>query len=539
MKRTSVAVVVAVLGMILVAPPAVAAPTPQATAGQVASAVSRDPAVVTGAAYVSQASSNTAAVFDSALGALPTHGTTFGVLSSGDAASVNIPGSFASTAYGGGNVRGNTDRDVTILRIDLSVPTGRNCLSFDFQFLSEEFPNFVGSDVNDAFVAELDTSSWTTVDSAINAPNNFAFGPDGQVISINSTGLAGMAAANGAGTSFDGGDNEGGATQLLRASTPITAGAHSVFFSIFDQGDMIYDSAVFLDNLVLGTSSPGGCQSGAALPPPIVSKTADAPTTAGGGINGYTITVSNPNDVAVGLDTITDTLPAAFMYVPGSTSGAVSSNPSIAGQTLTWDALEGSLAQVPANGSISLHFGVTVAGAPGVYLNEAGATASGFVIDLTGPTAPVTVTAALPPAQPAAQPCDPITLEGTAGGEVLIGTSGADRIRGLAGRDRIDALGEGDQACGGLGGDYIYGRDGVDTLRGEEGIDRLYGGRDGDTLEGGPGHDAMLGGRGPDTILAADGTRDCIVGGRGDDAVTADPFDLVDPAKGCPPGFWL
>src|SRR5918996_1954773 len=100
--------------MILVAPPAVAAPTPQATAGQVASAVSRDPAVVTGAAYVPQASSNTAAVFDSALGALPTHGTTFGVLSSGDAASVNIPGSFASTAYGGGNVRRDNHPDVAI-----------------------------------------------------------------------------------------------------------------------------------------------------------------------------------------------------------------------------------------------------------------------------------------------------------------------------------------------------------------------------------------------------------------------------------------
>jgi uncharacterized repeat protein (TIGR01451 family) len=534
--RTAVIVAVVAMATVLGALPAGAVPTLQATATQVASAISRDPSIVTGAAYVPRASANATAVYDSGLTVFPSHGPTFGVLSSGDAANVDDPGAFASTTNGGGNVRGNTDLDVTILRADLSVPPGRNCLSFDFQFLSEEYPNFVGSSVNDAFVAELDTSTWTTDDSDIIAPNNFAFGPDGQVISINSTGVAGMSAANGTGTSFDGGPSEGGATQLLRASTPITPGAHSLYLSIFDQGDTIYDSAVFLDNLSLGATGPGGCQPGASLPPPTVSKAADAPTTPAGGANGYRITVTNPNDVPVSLDTITDTLPSGFAYTPGSTSGAVTSEPVIAGQTLTW--IEDPLVQVPADASISLHFAVTVAGEPGEYLNDAGATANGFAIEMTGPTAPITVTTTEPPPPPA-QPCDPVSLEGTGAGETLVGTAGADRIRGLAGRDRIDALGDADELCGGLGGDYVYGRDGTDTLRGEEGNDRLYGGRDGDTLEGGPGHDAMLGGRGPDTFLAADGNADCIVGGRGDDSVTADPFDVVDPKKGCPPGFWL
>ena len=52
--------------------------------------------------------------------------------------------------------------DVSILRLNLNVPTGDNCLRVDFRFLSEEYPQFVGSSYNDAFIAELDTSNWST-----------------------------------------------------------------------------------------------------------------------------------------------------------------------------------------------------------------------------------------------------------------------------------------------------------------------------------------------------------------------------------------
>lgn len=48
------------------------------------------------------------------------------------------------------------------------------------------------------------------------------------------------------GTTYD------GATRLLRASTRITPGRHHLYLSIFDQGDRSYDSAVFLDQLVVG-----------------------------------------------------------------------------------------------------------------------------------------------------------------------------------------------------------------------------------------------------------------------------------------------
>ena len=53
-------------------------------------------------------------------------------------------------------------------------------------------------------------------------------------------------AANAAGTAYDGG------TDVLTAATPLTPGAHSIFFTIFDQGDDGYDSTVLIDNLRIG-----------------------------------------------------------------------------------------------------------------------------------------------------------------------------------------------------------------------------------------------------------------------------------------------
>jgi hypothetical protein len=255
--------------------PADAAITASSTAQQIATAISTT-ASVTGT-FVSKPPSGTPdAVADSGstLTAFPTDGTSYGILTTGDAnQAANAPQSnFASANDGGGNVRGNSDYDVTILKVDLTAAANQTCLHFDFRFLSEEFPEFVGSSYNDAFIAELDTSNWTTSGSTITAPNNFAFDPDGNPITINSTGSTHMTAAQAAGTVYD------GATQPLVAQTPITAGPHSVYFSIFDDGDQVYDSAVFLDNLFLGTENAGQCQPG-AKPNLALSLTVDNETT--------------------------------------------------------------------------------------------------------------------------------------------------------------------------------------------------------------------------------------------------------------------
>lgn len=130
------------------------------------------------------------------------------------------------------------------------------------------------------------------------------------------------------------------------------------------------------------TFSPLGNQ------PLTMSKTADQGSVSPGAFDGYTITVSNSNNQAAGLTSVSDTLPAGFAYVPGTTSGLTSAEPTIAGQELTWN---GSFS-VPADGSQTLHFAVTVSNTPGSYLNEASATAASLAVVPTGPTAPVTVT---------------------------------------------------------------------------------------------------------------------------------------------------
>jgi uncharacterized repeat protein (TIGR01451 family) len=123
------------------------------------------------------------------------------------------------------------------------------------------------------------------------------------------------------------------------------------------------------------------------------SKTADTASVAGGSVDGYTITVSNPNPAAVTLSSITDTLPTGFTYTAGSTTGATMADPSISGQTLTW---AGPVTVPAASGStpgtVSLHFGVTVSSIPGDYFNNAGASSADFTVVPTGDTARITVT---------------------------------------------------------------------------------------------------------------------------------------------------
>ena len=244
--------VVAAAGAALSTPAQAGTLDTSAEALTVARAIASDPAIVTGAEWVSQPPTPGATALGSgSLAGMPSGpGAAWGLLTTGDATLATQPNDSGSSgrSNGGGAVRGDTDRDVVVLRVDLAVPSTANCLlGLDFRFASEEYSEYVGSEYNDAFIAEVDQSNWTTSGSQINAPNNFAFDPQGNPISVNAAGATSMSAAEAAGTTYD------GATPLLTAATPISPGAHSLYLSIFDQGDNVYDSAVLLDNLRIGS----------------------------------------------------------------------------------------------------------------------------------------------------------------------------------------------------------------------------------------------------------------------------------------------
>lgn len=214
-----------------------------------AAAMAGPGATITGASFAEVPAGGTPhAVSTTPLAGMPTNGTGFTVLTTGNANLADDPNSSggAGADLGDTSPRGGDVRDASVLKVDLSVPSTANCLSFDFKFLSEEYPEWVGSPYNDAFIAELDVSDWSTSGSSISSPSNFAFDPANNVVSINSVGLGGFSLANAAGTTYD------GATPLLSAAKQVSPGAHSLYLSVFDMGDGILDSAVFLDNLRVG-----------------------------------------------------------------------------------------------------------------------------------------------------------------------------------------------------------------------------------------------------------------------------------------------
>ena len=301
----------AAAGLLVAAASAGAAVTPSRDA--VALAAAMDVPAVAGTPATLPAippNGNPLGVGTTGVAPFPRAGSTFAVLTTGDATQADVVGGNNSSDDGGGLVtspnRGNTALDVSTLQIPFTVPAGGpNCVSFDFRFLSEEYPVYIHSDYNDAFIAELDASPWTTEGATISGlQNNFATDANGLPVTIKSTGPTSMSPAEAAGTPY------GGATAPLRARTPVSPGTHTLFLSIFDQSDNVLDTTVFVDNFSVFATAPGGCTSGSVALGPAVSITGPAggstiqtatPTLTGTANGAGDVTVRvYPGDIAAG-----------------------------------------------------------------------------------------------------------------------------------------------------------------------------------------------------------------------------------------------
>lgn len=202
-------------------------------------AIDIDPATVKNTSI--NADSRGVLVTSTAFQSFPRSGGDYLILSTGEASQVlgGTPDDFISTSLT--NKTGADNQDLTQVTFELTPPSSATCLAFDFQFLSEEYPEYVGSQYNDIFTAELNENYFYKENSQVVAPNNFAYDSSGNLISINTV----LGLQEVPGTAMD------GSTEPLVAVSPVEpddSGNTKLILSIQDIGDSIYDSAVLVDN---------------------------------------------------------------------------------------------------------------------------------------------------------------------------------------------------------------------------------------------------------------------------------------------------
>lgn len=136
---------------------------------------------------------------------------------------------------------GNGVFDLHQVAIKLKAPQSARSFSFDVNYFSAEYPEYVGQQYNDTFFAILEAKS--TNDGA---PTNISFDPNGKSIEVNNNYFENkFHPIPNTGTGFD----HDGSTGWLRTSWPIRGGeTFTLTFSIHDEGDGVYTSLAALDN---------------------------------------------------------------------------------------------------------------------------------------------------------------------------------------------------------------------------------------------------------------------------------------------------
>jgi hypothetical protein len=187
-------------------------------------------------------------------------------------ASGGVPPSFPKAAAG---CPVATDvHDTIVMKLEIKTPANAKGLSFDFNFWSGEWPEFVCSPYNDGFIAYLKSTAFNG-----GVAENMSFDAQKNPVSVNNgffdrctpntaTGCADAASARVAacaggtaelkGTGFGGPEDaycagppssSGGATGWLTSTAPVAPGeVITLQFIIWDTGDAALDSSVLIDN---------------------------------------------------------------------------------------------------------------------------------------------------------------------------------------------------------------------------------------------------------------------------------------------------
>jgi len=161
--------------------------------------------------------------------------------------------------------------DVVNAVLKIQVPANAKGFSFDFNFYSGEWPEYVCTSFNDSFVAWLQSSAWPGKSNDF----NISFDGNGNPVSVNNgffdvcspaglqcpsmpskaTCKLGATELQGTGFFISGDaqcgptDSGGGATGWLTTQAPVTPGETiTLQFMIWNTGDQAYDSSVLIDN---------------------------------------------------------------------------------------------------------------------------------------------------------------------------------------------------------------------------------------------------------------------------------------------------
>lgn len=174
--------------------------------------------------------------------------------------------------------------DVSGITLQVLVPKNAQGFSFDFDFFSGEWPDYVCTQFNDSFVGWLNSAAWNGLNN--DGDLNTSFDMMGNPINVNNaffshctpgTMLGCNGLAGGGGTSTcSGGPAElqgtgfynlgnwcgsqstgGGSTGWLTTKAPVKgAEVITLQFIVWDTGDQAYDSSVLLDNLTWYGTTP-------------------------------------------------------------------------------------------------------------------------------------------------------------------------------------------------------------------------------------------------------------------------------------------